>query len=111
MINKIKILYDIYFSRINVDRQLQRGDAVPPVLAHFSRINVDRQLQLFSHCGFLFVYFSRINVDRQLQQIDGLFEAASTLAGSMWTGNYNGSRPQPGACFTLAGSMWTGNYN
>ena len=25
MINKIKMLYDIYFSRINVDRQLQRG--------------------------------------------------------------------------------------
>ena len=23
MINKIKMLYDIYFSRINVDRQLQ----------------------------------------------------------------------------------------
>ncbi len=46
MINKIKMLYDIYFSRINVDRQLQ---------------------------------------------LDGkAIVAGVTLAGSMWTGNYNG---------------------
>ena len=46
MINKIKMLYDIYFSRINVDRQLQHADLT---LLH-----------------------------------------RATLAGSMWTGNYNG---------------------
>ena len=45
MINKIKMLYDIYFSRINVDRQLQHVDNLCGGLLHFSRINVDRQLQ------------------------------------------------------------------
>ena len=46
MINKIKMLYDIYFSRINVDRQLQRVQEHAGEMENFSRINVDRQLQL-----------------------------------------------------------------
>ena len=34
-----------------------------------------------------------------------------TLAGSMWTGNYNREEIKALLEATLAGSMWTGNYN
>ena len=67
MINKIKMLYDIYFSRINVDRQLQRYQRKARKTDDFSRINVDRQLQLMGSGTYWRNNFSRINVDRQLQ--------------------------------------------
>ena len=96
MINKIKMLYDIYFSRINVDRQLQLEKTLTCGKEYFSRINVDRQLQRESTPARRAAHFSRINVDRQLQPASDGFRRGSTLAGSMWTGNYNGRGGTPG---------------
>ena len=79
-----------YFSRINVDRQLQPHLMAALLQQDFSRINVDRQLQRNTPMIQIEQNFSRINVDRQLQLLVNAGVVVETLAGSMWTGNYNG---------------------
>ena len=87
------------------------ADQSSPHSPNFSRINVDRQLQPKEQPSTSALYFSRINVDRQLQQCVPRTEQGTTLAGSMWTGNYNCTDGHTSNASTLAGSMWTGNYN
>ena len=55
--------------------------------------------------------FSRINLDRQLQLSQYRDKRHASLAGSIWTGNYNLKRREEEENESLAGSIWTGNYN
>ena len=105
------MLYDIYFSRINVDRQLQRRSCPILCTRYFSRINVDRQLQRRGFAGNLAMTLAGSMWTGNYNPVAVWCRVTMTLAGSMWTGNYNVSSYRSGPLCTLAGSMWTGNYN